>query len=164
MRESRHTAVQQEILSPSRFSIDSFSSNNRRSLYEFTNEDTAVILEHDLTLLQIAMRMQNITDIAAENLGEWARVDDKTITRITQNQGVVDCPFLHSENEYFNKEITIVRHTGLSRAIRWSDLKIHLIAIHGFFGDKASDLRIEPEDLIELLFDINEDQKTIAHR
>ena len=150
MKKFLHTKVREEIRRSSKFSGDSFAGNDTKSPYEIIEADKAIVLKHDLTLLQIAMRMQNITDIAAKNPGTWVRVDDKTLTQATEIKGVLHCPFPH--NESVNKRVTVVRHIDLSQIIQWSDLNIHLIAIHGFFGDKDSIFRLEPRQLIKLLF------------
>jgi hypothetical protein len=60
------------------------------------------------------------------------------------------CPWPHPAR--FAKRVTTIRTAKTGRTIKWSDLNIHLIAEHGFFEGKGSTFRIEPGELIKVIF------------
>jgi len=58
-----------------------------------------------------------------------------------------------SEEGRYLKTVTTVRRTDTAEIIRWSDLSAHLIGAHGFFQGRGSAFRLEPGDLVQILFE-----------
>jgi hypothetical protein len=59
---------------------------------------------------------------------------------------------LRDEGRY-PKTVTNLRRTDTGEIIRWSDLSVHLIGAHSFFQGRGSIFRLEPGDLVQILFE-----------
>ena len=64
-------------------------------------------------------------------------------------RGKIPCPF--GDPGVHQKIVTTVMHQKLNKTIRFSQLSVHLIEVHGFFAGKGSAYRLEPEELVEFL-------------
>jgi hypothetical protein len=96
--------------------------------------------------------MRELTDLAKPRLGAW--IDDtsgKLRIKSEDFKGALVCPWPHPGN--YDKRITTVRHLESSKQACWTDLNIHMIAEHGFFEGKGAFFRIEPAEIVSILFE-----------
>jgi hypothetical protein len=150
MKKSPQMQKLEETLRSSKLSAGGFMGSDSRRVAEVVDADAARVAELGLTAERIAVRMQEVTDIAKSGLGNWVEVDDKRQAMVEEAKGAIVCPWPHSGR--FAKRVTTVRCVESGEDIRWSDLNIHLIAEHGFFEGKGSAFRIEPEVLVKVIF------------
>jgi hypothetical protein len=150
MKKSPDTQKLEETLRSPAFSAAGFMGRDTRSLAEIIDADLADLTKLNYTPQQIAERMQQITNKAKEALGNWIKIDDAHSAMITEVKGRIPCPWPHAGN--FAKRITTLKDTQTGRQIHFSDLNIHLIAEHNFFEGRGSAFRIEPKEIIEMLF------------
>jgi hypothetical protein len=150
MKRSPDTQKLEEILRSPAFSAAGFMGSDMRSLAEIIDSDMADLAKLNYTPQQVAQRMQQITDKAKEALGNWTKIDDTHSAMITEVKGRIPCPWPHAGN--FAKRVTTLLDTKTSRRVLWSDLNVHLIAEHNFFEGRGSDFRVEPKQIVEILF------------
>jgi hypothetical protein len=150
MKESPQMQKLEETLRSWKLSAGGFMGSDSRRVAEVVDADAARVAELGLTAERIAVRMQEVTDIAKSGLGNWVKVDDKRQAMVEEAKGAIVCPWPHSGR--LAKRVTTVRWVESGEDIRWSDLNIHLIAEHGFFEGKGSTFRIEPEVLVKVIF------------
>lgn len=163
MRESPQMQKLEEILRSSKLVAGGFMGSDSRIVSEIVDADAAEVSRLGLTIVQVAARMQAITDIAKAGLGNWVKVDDKRQAVVAEAKGSIVCPWPHLGR--YAKRVTTLEliRSGLplrlpsqdgaaGDTIRWSDLNIHLIAEHGFFEGRGSAFRIEPAKLIKIIF------------
>ena len=150
MEEAPQDKKLDDILRSSRLAAGGFMGEDRRSVYELIDADARVLADLDVTKEQIAARMRHITDIAKSGLGTWVPVEKNLNAKVDEARGSLICPWPHPGT--FPKRMTTVRVMETDISIRWSDLNIHLIGEHGFFEGKGSDFRIEPKELVRLIF------------
>jgi len=150
MKKSPQDKKLDEILRSSRLTAGGFMGDDERSVLELIDADTAALAELDLTKEQVAARMRQITNAAKSGLGTWVRVDENLDGKVDEARGRLVCPWPHPGT--FPKRMTTVKAIKTGAGIRWSDLNIHLIGEHGFFEGKGSDFRIEPEELVRVIF------------
>ncbi len=150
MKKSPQMQKLEETLRSSKLAAGGFMGSDSRRVTEVIDADAARVAELGLTAERIAVRMQEVTDIAKSGLGNWVEVDDKRQAMVEEAKGAIVCPWPHSGR--FAKRVTTVRWVESGEDIRWSDLNIHLIAEHGFFEGKGSAFRIEPENLVKVIF------------
>lgn len=124
--------------------------SDSRCVSEIVDADQARLSRLGFTAQQVAERMQQITDIAKAGLGTWVRIDDTLEAKVDEARGWLVCPWPHPGT--FLKRITSVRIVETGASIRWSDLNIHLIAEHGFFEGRGSNFRLEPAELVAIIF------------
>jgi hypothetical protein len=121
-----------------------------RSVSEVIDADAGALFHLGVSGKRIAVRMKEITERAAEALGNWTPLDEWREAKIDEARGWIPCPWPHGGA--FRKRVTTLRLKDSGRTLRWSDLNIHFIAAHGFFEGRGSTFRAEPADLVAALF------------
>lgn len=150
MKKSPQLERLEQILKSSRLSARGFLGDDRRSLWEILDADAREVEKLGYTMPQIAKGMKEITDKAKQGLGDWVEVGSSLKACTTDARGVIACPWPHAFRAY--KTITTVHRIDSGKRIQWADLSIHLIAEHGFFQGRGSSFRLEPRELVEIIF------------
>ena len=150
MKESPQSKKLDEMLRSSKLASGGFMGQDPRSVPDIIDNDLAIISDSGLTKEQIAARMREITKKAISLLGNWIEIDHKLHARVDEAKGSIVCPWPHPGR--FAKRVTYVKSNETGQKIHWSDLNIHFIEEHGFFEGKGSNFRIEPKELIKILF------------
>lgn len=121
-----------------------------RPLWEIIESDAAALAALNYTVYDIADRMRAITAKAQAGLGTAVNVGDNLEAVANDTRGRVPCPWPHPGR--FPKTVITLRRIDNDRCIRWSLLNIHLIEAHGFFEGRGAAFRLDPRELIEILF------------
>lgn len=150
MKKSPDMEKLEAMLRSSKLSSNGFLGDDDRSLDEIVNADIAVVKHAGRTVEEIAERMRDITLTAIKGLGMWVEIDSRWRAMVFEAKGVIVCPWPHAGRYY--KRLTQVELLDKCEMICWSDLNIHLIGEHGFFEGKGSDWRIEPDELMSIIF------------
>jgi len=124
--------------------------HDTRSVQEVIDADAGDLSRLGLTREQVAERMREITEVAISGLGSWVQIGDDLKGKVDEAKGWLVCPWPHKGK--LAKRITVVKVIKTGEGIRWSDLNIHLISEHGFFEGKGSDFRIEPREIVRIIF------------
>ena len=138
------------MLRSSKFSAGGFLGTDKRNLWEIIDTDAAVITRAGKTMEDIGARMQEITEIGKQGLGDWVETNHGLLVSVDDNRGMIPCPWPHHVRCL--KRITTVKHRPTGTVVRWSDLNIHLIKEHGFFEGRGASFRIEPDLLLTVLY------------
>ena len=149
MKESPQTKILEEMLKSSKLVADGFMGTDIRSVSEIIDSDSAIIYKSGFTIEQITARMREITSQAVPLLGNWKKYQT-LLVKVDEAKGSLTCPWPHPGK--FVKRVTYIKLVESGRTIKWSDLNIHLIESHGFFEGKGSPYRIEPDELIHMIF------------
>mgnify|MGYP006283367831 CR=1 FL=1 len=140
-----------EMLRTSRISSTGFLGTDTRPVEEIIARDLAAVKQSGFRTDQIAQRMRFITDQAKQGIETDVVIEPGLSARATHTRGRLPCPWPHPG--LYAKTVTHVRRTGSQAGeIKWSDLSIHLIEAHGFFQGKGADFRLNPSELIEIIF------------
>jgi len=123
---------------------------DRRSVSEIIDGDASELAGLKITIEQIVRRMKEITNAAIPALGCWVQVGGKFEAKAEEVKGRVSCPWPHPAK--FAKRVTYVRNPESGQSMKWSDLNIHLIEKHNFFEGRGAMFRIEPKELVKMLF------------
>ena len=150
MKHSDKDKILEELLRSSTLAAGGFMGSDIRNVFEIIDADAIVLARMGVTREMLAERMDAITKLAIAGLGIWIRIDDRLEARTDEARGLLVCPWPHSGT--YAKRITTVRKTGTSKTVQWSDLNLHLIKEHGFFEGKGASFRIEPGELVEIIF------------
>ncbi|MHC4693618.1 MAG: hypothetical protein ACYS67_12825 [Planctomycetota bacterium] len=150
MKESPQDRKLEWLLRSSRLAAGGFMGHDTRSVWEVIDADAGELSKLGLTKEQVAERMQEITQVAISGLGSWVQVGGDLEGKVDEAKGWLVCPWPHKGK--LAKRITIVKVIETGETIRWSDLNIHLIGEHGFFEGKGSDFRIEPREIVRIIF------------
>ena len=150
MKEYGENQRLEELLRSSALVAGGFMGSDTRSFFEVIDADAAVLARLGVPKEKIASRMRQITDLAESGLGTWVWIDEHLQAKVDEARGGLVCPWPHPGR--YAKRITTVTDAALGETIRWSDLNIHLIGEHGFFEGKGSNFRIEPKELVRVIF------------
>ncbi len=150
MKDSPQSKKLEEVLRSSRLVAGGFMGRDPRGISEIIDEDVARVSRSGLTVETIAGRMREITKKAIDALGNDVQIDAKLEAKVDEAKGWLVCPWPHPGR--FAKRITTIRDLETGRTMTWSDLNIHLIAEHAFFEGRGSAFRLEPEELIRMIF------------
>jgi hypothetical protein len=127
-----------------------FMGDDPRSVTEVIDADAGELFRLGVTARELAARMKQVTSQAAAALGNWMEIAPGIEAQVDETRGATPCPWRH-RGRYF-KRATTVRRKDSGEMIRWSDLNTHMIGMHGFFEGKGSMFRVEPADLVRMLF------------
>jgi len=127
-----------------------FMGDDLRRVAEVIDADAGELFRLGMTAKELASRMQEITGKAAPAQGMWVEIAPGREAQVDETRGSSPCPWRHQGRYY--KRITTVRRKDSDEVLRWSDLGMHMIAMHGFFEGKGSMFRLEPIDLVKMLF------------
>ena len=152
MKESPQSKKLEEMLRSSKLAAGGFLGEDARSVSDIIDNDLAIVSNAGFTKEQVAARMQEITNKAIPLLGNWVDIDKTLQARVDEAKGSMVCPWPHSGR--FAKRVTYIETIKTDQKIHWSDLSIHFIEEHGFFEGKDSNFRIEPQDLIKIIFQV----------
>ena len=140
----------EEILRSSRLVADGFMGEDPRILEEILEDDASDVAGLGTSADELADRMKELTHLARQGLGTTVKLDNRLEGFVQETRGAMVCPWPHSGS--YSKNVTTVRRTDTDETIRWSDLSIHFIRAHGFFEGRGSHFRLEPKDLMRILF------------
>lgn len=127
-----------------------FMGNDPRGVTEVIDTDAGELSRLGVTAGGLAARMKEVTEKAAQAQGTWIEVAPGREGQVDETRGANPCPWRHP-GRYF-KRVTTVRRKDSDEVIRWSDLNTHMIGVHGFFEGKGSMFRVEPAELVRMLF------------
>jgi len=150
MKKSSPLERLERTLRSSRLSARGFLGDDERPLEEILDADARAVESLGRTMAQIAARMQEITTRAKEGLGDWVEVGGNLKAWASDARGVIACPWPHAFRA--DKTVITVKRTDTGRQIKWAVLSIHLIREHGFFQGRGSTFRLEPDELVEIIF------------
>jgi hypothetical protein len=152
MKQSPRDKKLEEVLRSTKLVAGGFMGTDTRHPIEIIEQDT-VALEHlGVTAPQVAARMTELTELAKPRLGNWIdSATQKLRIKSEDYKGALICPWPHPGT--FEKRITTVEHLETGKQVSWTDLNIHMVAEHGFFEGKGAFFRIEPAEIVSILFE-----------
>lgn len=152
MKQSPRDKKLEEVLRSTKLVAGGFMGNDDRHPIEIIEQDIVTLENLGVTTKQVAERMAELTELAMPRLGNW--IDSATLKLRVKSEdfkGALVCPWPHPGT--FDKRITTVEHLETGKQISWTDLNIHMIAEHGFFEGKGAFFRIEPSEVVQILFE-----------
>ena len=152
MKQSPRDKKLEEVLRSTKLVAGGFMGTDKRHPIEVIEQDIIKLEDLGVTTIQLAHRMRELTKLAKPRLGTW--IDSafgKFRVKSEDYKGVLVCPWPHPGQ--FDKRITTVEHLETGKQITWTDLNIHMIEEHGFFEGKGAFFRIEPNEIIDILFE-----------
>ncbi|MDD5327750.1 MAG: hypothetical protein PHY02_08055 [Phycisphaerae bacterium] len=151
MKQPANIQKLEEVLRSSNSAGAGFMGTDRRNISEIIDGDIVELAELKIAVEQIVGRMKEITDAAVPALGCWVQAGRKLEAKAEEVKGQVSCPWPDSAK--FAKRVTYVRNPESGQSMKWSDLNIHLIEKHNFFEGRGAMFRIEPKELVKMLFE-----------
>lgn len=151
MKRSPQMQRLEETLRASKLTAGGFLGADARPLEEILDADAAALFRLGYTRTEVGARMREMTAAARAGLGTAVPVAARTEGQLLEARGRIVCPWPHPGT--YRKEVTSVRRRDTGCSLQWSALGIHLIEAHGFFGGRGARFRLEPAELVEILFE-----------
>lgn len=148
MKKTPHEKKLETLLKASNISACGFLGTDTRELWEIIQQDVNDVASMGISIEAIAARMKELTALGQQGLGAWVRAG-RLLVQCDDSRGIIPCPWPHHVR--CSKRTTTVR-TDPGDVLTWSDLNVHLIEAHGFFEGRGSPFRLEPKELVALLF------------
>lgn len=136
-------------MAPGVISSGGFLGSDTRPVEEIVATDTAVVTGADLTHAQIAAELEEIRRKAMASPGAVVDVDGGLHATYGEAMGRIPCPW--ADGMFAKGEIELTDEAG--RTVRFTPLSVHLIETHGFYQGRGSRYRLEPQELIDMLFE-----------
>lgn len=102
-----------------------------------------------LTCDRIAQRLRMFRAAAETGLGRAVQVSPYFESAIDDTRGRLPCPF--GDTGAFAKLNTSIRNIATGKTLEFSDLSLHMIEKHGWFGAAESPFRLDPKTLAQVL-------------
>jgi len=152
MKQSPRDKKLEEVLRSTRLVAGGFMGTDSRHPMDVIGQDMAELEKLGVSPQQLTARMHELTTLAKPRLGTWIEdVSGKLRVKSEDFKGMLVCPWPHPGS--YDKRITTVEHLRTGKQISWTDLNIHMIEEHGFFEGKGSFFRIEPAEIVNILFE-----------
>ena len=152
MKQSPRDKKLEEVLRSTHLVAGGFMGTDPRHPIEIIEKDIVELERLGVTAGQVAARMTELTEMAKPRLGSWIDCETRKLRVKSEDfKGALVCPWPHPGT--FDKRITTVEHLETGKQLSWTDLNIHMIAEHGFFEGKGAFFRIEPAEIVSILFE-----------
>jgi hypothetical protein len=127
---------------------DGFLGSDVRPIFEIIRRDAEELARLGETAAAAADFLQGLLDEGKKGLEGPVVLNGRTI-QIRWERGMIPCPF--GEPGLHPKITVTAEESSSGRTLRFSQLAVHLIRGHGFFGGTGSAFRVEPEEIIKLM-------------
>jgi hypothetical protein len=133
---------------PGALSRDGFLGDDKRTIPEIIGEDGKDLARLGTNPEAVANFLQSLIDEGKRGLEGSVGYGGLTI-RLDWARGLLSCPF--GDPRLLPKITATVTDGSSGRMFRFSQLTVHLIREHGFFGGRGCPFRVEPMQVVELI-------------
>lgn len=125
-----------------------FLGTDLRSIEEIIRQDKEFIFQSGISNAYIADRLQWFIHEGKKALESRIQLGDFFV-QIQYDRGMLPCPF--GDPGLHPKVMANVTSPKMGKQIRYSQLSVHMIRQHGFYGGKGSLFRLEPGVLVTFI-------------
>lgn len=132
---------------PGRISKDGFLGNDARHIHDIIQTDLHTLSSLGLDQEVVAERLQWFIEEGKKGLEGEVDLGEFSV-EIRWDRGMGPCPF--GEPGLYPKIMAKIVDKKQKKEIRYSQLSVHMIGKHGFFGGKGSVFRLEPAEVVKI--------------
>ena len=147
----KQTPEERKILDnfqPGAISKDGFLGSDDRHIHDIVEEDHRILSRMGLNPEMIAKRLKYFIHEGKKGFGSKVDLEGFTV-RVEWDRGMLPCPF--GEAGLHPKIVATVTHKEKKKTISYSQLSVHMIQQHCFFGGRGSVFRLDPEELVDVV-------------
>ena len=160
MKQTYQEKIKRINFEPGQITKNGFLGTDQRHIHDIIQADEHILSRLEVNSNQIADRMQYFIEQGKKGLETLVTIGNYQLL-FQWDRGMLPCPF--GERGLHHKLVAEVLNKKINRSVRFSQLNVHLIRMHGFFGGKGSSFRIEPEEIVHVL-DIKPNESTGGKR
>ena len=139
----------QELMRPGKVAKSGFLGTDPRDLAQILQDQHAECARLGVSPRDIGLAMRRIGYAGKAGFGSPVPIEGKWTVAVDENRGKIPSPF--PEPGVFQKTLYTVRHDPSGKTVRYTELTIHLVAKHGFFGGVGAPFYVSPAELVEVL-------------
>jgi hypothetical protein len=147
MKPTGLSSIQARML-PGAITLPGFLGSDRRPLADILAADDAAVRKLGLAHERIADRLAEIARQGRDAQEREIEVEGRYRVSVRTDRGLLPSPF---GDGAFEKGETELVEIATGRSFRWTELSLHLLRTHGFYGGQGSAYRLEPAELAEAL-------------
>jgi len=133
---------------PGNLTRDGFLGRDARPIFEIVRQDADGLARCGVTPEEVADFLQSLIEEGKKGL-EGPVIHGSRVIQIHWARGMLPCPY--GEPRLHSKISAVVTDPSTGLTLRFSQLGVHLIREHGFFGGTGSPYRLEPEEIVALM-------------
>lgn len=140
MKQTPQEMKMRRQFEPGTLSKSGFLGDDARHIHDIVAEDERRLSERGLSLDSVADALQSLINAGKSGLGDPVIVNGLEVT-VQWDRGMGPCPF--GEPGLYPKITVTVNRLKDGASMQFSQLSVHLIRKHGFFGGQGSVYRVE---------------------
>jgi hypothetical protein len=137
----------QEKMKPGVLTLKGFLGYDDRKLADILKSDRELVNELNISVDELCNKLQDLADRGADLMEREVEVDGFMI-KVRDDRGKIPSPW---GDGLFEKGDVELRDPESDVKLKWNKLTLRLIKVHGFFGGKGSEYRIDPAIAKKLL-------------
>jgi len=149
MKMTPELQMAQENMLPGKISGQGFLGDDHRPLIDIITEDEERLAKSGKSFDELFQRMEYFMIHGRKGLGEPIVVDNEWEVWVDEARGKMVCPFQDGIYAKINARVCKI---STKDCITYSELALHLIHKHHFFQGNPSSYRLNPEELVRVLF------------
>ncbi len=149
MKMTPELQMAQRNMQPGVISGQGFLGEDQRPLIDIITEDEERLAKSGKSFDDLYQRMEHFMIHGRKGLGEPIGVEDEWEVWVDEARGKLVCPF--QDGVYAKVNVRVCR-ISTQECVTYSELALHLIHEHHFFQGNPSSYRLDPEELVRVLF------------
>ena len=150
MKQTPQEKIIQKRMQRGNLTLEGFLGKDRRHYHEIIEEDLMVMSSLGITKEQVAEKLQQLTDLAFDDIEGMAEPKPGISVEFTSVRGRVISPFIGQKPA--PKGVIHYHDNNNDIHFCWTPLNIKMIRDYGFFEGKGSLNRLEPAVIFKAFF------------
>lgn len=134
----------QDKMAPGRITREGFLGDDKRVLVDIIQADEEQAAALGLDWEAVSEKLKSLLEQGKEGLGHTVTIENKWSITVHEARGHLPCPF---GDGLYRKHTAEVDHLPTGTHFHFSELSLHLLAVHHFLQGKGSPFRLELEVL-----------------
>jgi hypothetical protein len=149
MKQTPEEKILNNNFLPGSLTRDGFLARDSRHIHDIIAADSRNMESLGIDKDRLIEKMRAFVDAGKAGLEQDVQIKPYFTIRVRWARGMLPCPF--GETGLHHKLVcTVVNHHS-GETVRFSQLSLHMIEAHGFFGGLGSVYRLEPAILARVL-------------
>ncbi|HNX75100.1 MAG TPA: hypothetical protein PLM07_01750 [Candidatus Rifleibacterium sp.] len=148
MKQTPELDLVQAKMQPGVLTLKGFLGNDDRKLADILAADAQSLGNLGITTTAIAGRLQQLADRGTDLMEEEILVENRYRIKVRDDRGKIPSPW---GDGLFEKGDVDLFDTVTGHSLKWNRLTLRLLSAHGFCGGLASEYRLDPQRVQEVL-------------
>lgn len=138
-------------MQPGIITYSGFLGDDKRTINQIISDDERALAKLGYTAEDVADRLDYFQQKSYDSYQGRTKIEDTYEVETEVVRGHLPCPFKHQG--VYRKSYTTVTNLKNGKSVTYSSLNIHMIKVHHFFEGKGSHYRLDPQELVKVIFE-----------